>query len=443
MCPKSVLYVNDDRSVIVVDIPCSVAEAQGRAGTAELLSCSPLSEPYHDTEPKTSKAHRNVASHSENDGVEHEICRWLSVVLQHLQEFFRDQTFCLPRYVIDAGRTVGRKRKLHLSSAGDDNAGEYSHDPENELSRLLARLSETRSASSISQQMTSNPRFPEAGDLNDTAIDVTLGSISTALGSWQQYLNNASNEPLKLALRPIPIKTSETTHSFHIPPHSAYLLANCSDTTAFRAAARDFSPGPSPSKGRFDLILLDPPWPNRSATRKSSYKRSANSSSVSDLLFGLDLDVHVAPNGYIAIWVTNRPAFRELVLGHDGLFAAWNVALVEEWTWLKVTEKGEPVTPLDGMWRKPWETLLIGRAPSDRMMEARQLPDQEVKRRVVVGVPDLHSRKPCVKWLFEDLLLTDKGHGYVGLEVFARYLVSGWMSWGDEVLKYNWEGYWR
>ncbi|KAK3076285.1 hypothetical protein LTS18_013420, partial [Coniosporium uncinatum] len=30
-----------------------------------------------------------------------------------------------------------------------------------------------------------------------------------------------------------------------------------------------------------------------------------------------------------------------------------------------------------------------------------------------------------------------------GLEVFARHLVEGWWSWGDEVLKFSWDGCWR
>ena len=58
-----------------------------------------------------------------------------------------------------------------------------------------------------------------------------------------------------------------------------------------------------------------------------------------------------------------------------------------------------------------------------------------------MSVPDLHSRKPCLKELIETLLL-DANH-YRALEVFARHLVAGWWSWGDECLKFNWEGNWR
>jgi hypothetical protein len=63
-----------------------------------------------------------------------------------------------------------------------------------------------------------------------------------------------------------------------------------------------------------------------------------------------------------------------------------------------------------------------------------------VKRRVIAAVPDIHSRKPCLKTLLEPYLVDS--NDYSALEVFSRYLVSKWMSWGNEVLKYNWDGYW-
>jgi len=63
----------------------------------------------------------------------------------------------------------------------------------------------------------------------------------------------------------------------------------------------------------------------------------------------------------------------------------------------------------------------------------------DVKRRVLVGVPDLHSRKPNLKSIFEQVMKKEK---YEALEVFARNLTAGWWGWGDEVLKFQSEEYW-
>jgi N6-adenosine-specific RNA methylase IME4 len=31
---------------------------------------------------------------------------------------------------------------------------------------------------------------------------------------------------------------------------------------------------------------------------------------------------------------------------------------------------------------------------------------------------------------------------YRALEVFARNMTSGWSAWGDEAMKFNWDGNW-
>lgn len=32
---------------------------------------------------------------------------------------------------------------------------------------------------------------------------------------------------------------------------------------------------------------------------------------------------------------------------------------------------------------------------------------------------------------------------YRACEIFGRNLTEGWFTWGDEALKFNWEGHWR
>jgi N6-adenosine-specific RNA methylase IME4 len=56
-----------------------------------------------------------------------------------------------------------------------------------------------------------------------------------------------------------------------------------------------------------------------------------------------------------------------------------------------------------------------------------------VEGKVIVSVPDVHSRKPNLRGLFEGLL----PERYEALEVFARNLTAGWWAWGDEVLLFQ------
>jgi N6-adenosine-specific RNA methylase IME4 len=209
--------------------------------------------------------------------------------------------------------------------------------------------------------------------------------------------------------------------SIRIPANSTIL---CGDITTTIDTFTSQAPN-------FDLIILDPPWPNRSARRKKSYGISYGNHEIKALLSSLPLANHLIDDALMGIWVTNKPAFREIVLGEGGLFEEWGVQLVEEWIWLKVTSTGEPISELGSMWRKPYEILLVGRKGA--------CPDSEVRRRVLVGVPDLHSRKPNLKVLFEQVMKKDK---YEALEAFARNLTSGWWAWGNEVLKFQSDEYW-
>ena len=160
------------------------------------------------------------------------------------------------------------------------------------------------------------------------------------------------------------------------------------------------------------------------------------------------LGQHVASRGIVACWITNSSVSQEAAMQ---AFEAWDVQLVEEWYWLKVTRDGQPVTDIHGVWRKPYETLLVGRKiaqrePEDDPIRTHSDSDSdmrplELKRRVIVAVPDVHSRKPCLKQLVEQAFGFEEGK-YRALEIFARNLTAGWWAWGDECLKFQWDGWW-
>lgn len=219
---------------------------------------------------------------------------------------------------------------------------------------------------------------------------------------------------------------TEEGHSILLPPNS----------TPVNGSIANHLPSFIASPVHFDLILLDPPWPNRSARRASSYSTAQD---IKSLLCSLPLEDKLRDDGLIAVWVTNRASFRDLILGKDqepGLFAQWGVELAEEWVWLKVTENGEPVTHIEGVWRKPYEVLLVGRkigAPAGRI-DSRML---NRRRRVILAVPDLHSRKPNLKEMFDSMMRSETDCQPQCLEIFARNLTAGWTSWGDQVLKFQ------
>jgi N6-adenosine-specific RNA methylase IME4 len=185
-------------------------------------------------------------------------------------------------------------------------------------------------------------------------------------------------------------------------------------------------------------VLLDPPWPNRSAKRKGAYEQVGGMPYLKKMLLNMDIDSYFEHNALVGVWITNKQSLRQHVLGPGGLFETWNVGLIEEWIWIKTTTKGEPMFDIDSTMRKPYEILLLGRAAPNSWTTMAHAPT--VKRRVIAAVPDIHSRKPCLKTLLEPYLVDS--NDYSALEVFSRYLVSKWMSWGNEVLKYNWDGYW-
>ncbi|KAK1974458.1 MT-A70-domain-containing protein [Colletotrichum cereale] len=196
-----------------------------------------------------------------------------------------------------------------------------------------------------------------------------------------------------------------------IPEESAYLSGSIRET---REAFLSTAP-------RFDLIVLDPPWPNKSARRKTGgYSTVYGLKETRALLDRIPVASHLADGGLVAIWAT----LVDLLTSPRGVLAGWGLEVAAEWIWVKLTAGGEPVFDPESAWRKPWERLIVARRRGD---------NRKVPQRVVAAVPDVHSRKPNLRHLFQDQL----PRGYLGLEVFARNLTAGWWGWGDEVLRFQ------
>ncbi|KAI0152386.1 MT-A70 family [Hypoxylon sp. NC0597] len=331
-----VLFETSDQSVVLIDIPRSLEEAQllpGQAIEKRIISSNPVETQWKTPEPRN-KALHELASPSVAIA-ELMILESVKAALQKIKDSY-DGPWCLSRIPRDAGK---------------------------------CGIDETRKRKQVSDS---------------------------------DFIN--------VALEPC------------IPVQSRYLLGTIeSQRGAFLADAP-----------MFDLIVLDPPWPSRSVKRKrNSYTTVYNTQEAKYLLTQIPVASHLKPDGLVAVWVTNRAAVTDLLTSPSGVFSEWGVELIGEWVWLKITSLGDPIIDAESQWRKPWERLLLGRKRGGVLKAP-------IPTKVIMGVPDIHSRKPNLKPLFKEIL----PENYNGLEVFARNLTAGWWSWGNEVLYFQQRHHW-
>ncbi|XP_061821749.1 N(6)-adenine-specific methyltransferase METTL4 [Nerophis lumbriciformis] len=206
-----------------------------------------------------------------------------------------------------------------------------------------------------------------------------------------------------------------------IPPHTAFLLSDFSRMEPLLRYGR-----------KFDVIVMDPPWENKSVKRSRRY-----SSLPSSQLKRLPIPSLASPNCLVVTWVTNRPKHLRFV--RDELYPHWGVEIVAEWLWVKVTTEGQFVFPLDSPHKKPYEVLVLGRyCRSQEKSSSESFSTPVENQRLVVSVPSaLHSHKPSLSEVLKPYIGGDASC----LELFARSLQPGWTSWGNEVLRFQHTSY--
>lgn len=368
--PNCILWHNRDRDLSIIDIPRSIENAQGKDLIENGWRLLSVAALEAPFPSNEPRSVKAVKARPEAPIEELVVQKHLQLVLDQLREL-ATTTWHLPRRVAQA-----QAGPLPVAGA----------------KRRLSRDEHDDTPSRLSEQLE-----------HDTSI------YSTEVFHNQKSVTEASQN----------VFGRGTTF---IPPSSSFIYGDISSTTDLFSLAAP----------KFDCVILDPPWPNRSARRKQAYGLSESSHDIRRLLSMIPLRNKLSKDALVGIWLTNKPAFREMVLDWGGLFDEWDLEFVEEWIWLKVTKDGKPVCALESTWKKPYEVLLLARR-KDQVSE-----DTEVKRRVMVGVPDIHSRKPNLVALLKPMLPAR----YVGLEVFARNLTAGWWSWGNEVLKFQHESQW-
>lgn len=369
---QHILYGTADASALVIDLPKSISHAQ--RSSQSLRSIPGPSIPHPTPEPKGAKRDVMLSSMPADERDYHKnIERLLSSTLESIKSSWCVTEWCCPRVQPDQDWTPNDTVCL-------------THD--------------------------------NATSKSDHSPPLVLSSGSNHVCCPRVLNNTVTHNPLANATDLV----VATCGRFVVPAECTFLYASIQDgAETLDQAVQCLLPG-----GSFDLVVLDPPWSNRSVRRSRAYE-TAEYQSTDPFEQTLPLlDKYVGASGYIAVWITNKTTVRSRVVS---ACLRLGFVLREEWVWLKVTTNGEPVTPLDGIWRKPYEILLIFH---------RDNQSAEVKRRVGIAVPDLHSRKPHLGSLLQQLL----PENYNVLEVFARSLTAGWWSWGDEVLKFQHESHW-
>jgi N6-adenosine-specific RNA methylase IME4 len=393
---RQVLYQNCSQTVTLLDLPHSISEA---SGLPSVTSAAPT-QPFPSTEPKGSKRAKVLSSVPQEEQRYHEqLAELTTAAILEITQSVGQGKWCLDRG--DEGMASFRKVDRRTDEP----------DPQNDLEKGLP-------------VPTSTPAH-----FTPPLVLSALGNRYDSIAALQNtFVFNPSASV-------VPIYISE--RSFLIPSRSVFILSSIQHGShVFETASKPSGGLPSIiNPGLFDLILLDPPWPNRSVRNAQVYKTSERQLELHPFYETLPIiSRHLSSSGVAAVWITNKRAIRQLVLRS---MRSMGLDLYEEWIWLKTTVYGEPVTALDGLWRKPYEVLLLFSREIALHGSQDELPEYpEVKRRVVIAVPDIHSRKPCLKELLKPLIPQD----YRALEIFARNLTAGWWSWGDEVLKFNEEG---
>lgn len=421
----AILCQNTAKTVTLLDIPKSISVSQGtltQPNTSLIYSITPNQVPYPPSEPKSEAARAKVISAMSTSAPAAYAPGMLRNALKEIKENYCGGDWCLPRLVPPSSSLKyvrrGRKRK-------------FSHH-EDGAERDITPVIEPKFQ--ISSAFNGSPR--KARSLKPLALSrSTVNSFPDDAEISYNLIHNLHSTPVNISI-------GSEEAQYRIPPNAAFYLGNIDENTAtdFSVSAQSFlsTPTASAGPGQFDFILLDPPWGNRSVKRSGKYTTVRHNSNP---MHGLEdtLGKHIAPRGLIACWITNRASVRKCALE---AFKAWGVDLVEEWAWLKTTADGLPVTDIEGLWRKPYEILLLGReADSVEKEDGEITVESGVRKRVIIAVPDVHSRKPCLKELIEPFMQSPAE--YRALEIFARNLTAGWWSWGNEAIKFNWEGHWQ
>ncbi|XP_057988887.1 methyltransferase-like protein 2 [Hevea brasiliensis] len=141
----------------------------------------------------------------------------------------------------------------------------------------------------------------------------------------------------------------------------------------------------------FNLIVVDPPWENASASQKLLYPTLPNRYFLS-----LPIKQLTHTDGaLVALWVTNREKLRNFV--EKELFPSWGIRYAASFYWLKVKADGSLISDLDLFHHRPYECLLLGYLHGEGTNSEQMSSWRAVEHdKIIISIPGDYSRKPPV-----------------------------------------------
>ncbi|KAL4566324.1 hypothetical protein LXL04_030438 [Taraxacum kok-saghyz] len=206
-----------------------------------------------------------------------------------------------------------------------------------------------------------------------------------------------------------------------IPKQSSFYMSDLKQIHGLIPVKQEFG---------FNLIVIDPPWENSSAYQKLKYPTLPNRYFLS-----LPIKKLAHKDGsLVALWVTNKEKLRLFV--EKELFPKWGVKYLATHYWLKVKSDGSLIGELDLFHHRPYECLVIGYCDpkgeeSDYFLKLKSIPDGQV----FMSIPGDYSRKPPIGEMLREYVCGLEPARC--LELFARELLAGWTSWGNECIRFQ------
>ncbi|CAH0485586.1 unnamed protein product [Peronospora farinosa] len=182
------------------------------------------------------------------------------------------------------------------------------------------------------------------------------------------------------------------------------------------------------SLGRHKLIVIDPPWQNKSVSRGKHYDMFDHTE-----LLSINIPHITDPDECVlGVWVTNRPRYMTYLC--EQALPLWGFTFHACWYWLKLSKNGELVTPLNSTHRLPVETLVVAYRAKD--LKHEQLLRQRLgeQMRIVMSIPLRHSWKPPPECFFDKDTVSPNDKK---AELFARELRPNWTNVGNEGCTYS------